>query len=269
MGKHFYIDGNIVATTGNLYTRSISAGGTWHPHDAVLIVPPGGVLEITEDSGSIFDSYYVSGQVAAGGILGVSKGAICAFADIYEFTIKDYNEGLELIESMLDFIPSGEKGTLYLQQQYVSVFSLMERFLSCTFVKQTCDREDSYYRVLESRELLKRSNKEIKAVLKGPDGLTKQLAYIDAANRIIYHNAKRVHPLFKVAFDIDVDLSKLNGQLEIRNHIVHRFGYTEDGSVVCVSKSSVLDLIASVDMIVKHIIAQIRALPQSERMSYQ
>ena len=77
------------------------------------------------------------------------------------------------------------------------------------------------------------------------------------------------NPLFKVAFDIDVDLSKLNGQLEIRNHIVHRFGYTEDGSVVRVSKSSVLDLIASVDMIVKHIIAQIRALPQSERMYYQ
>lgn len=266
MGKHFYIEGNLVATTGNLYTRSISAGGTWHPEDAIVIVPPGGVMEITDDFGSIFDSYYVSGDVVAGGILGVSKGAICAFADIYEFTIKHYNEGLELIESMLDFIPSGGKGVLYLQQQYASVFSLMERFLSCTFVKQTCDREDSYYSVLESRELLKRSNKEIKAVLNGPDGLTKQLAYIDEANRIIYHNAKRVSPLFRVAFGIDVDLSKLKGQLEIRNHIVHRFGHTKDGSVVRISKSMVLDLIASVDMIVKHVIAQIRALPQSERM---
>lgn len=147
MGKHFYIDGNLVASTGNLYTKTISAGCTWHPEDAIVIVPPSGVLEITEDSGSIFDSYYVSGEVAASGILDVSKGAICAFADIYEFTIKDYKEGLVLIESMLDSIPSDERGILYLQQQFASVFSLMERFLSCTFVRQTCDREDSYYRV--------------------------------------------------------------------------------------------------------------------------
>ncbi len=266
MGKHFFIDGNLVATTGDLYTRSISAGGTWHPEDAEVIVPPGGVMEITKDTGSIFDSYYVNGAVAAGGILGASKGAICAFADIYEFTIKDYKEGLRLIESMLDMIPSGTRGDLYLQQQYASVFSLMERFLSCTFVRQTCDREDSYYRVLESGELLKQSNKEINAVLKGPDGLTKQLAYIEAANRVIYHNAKRVQPLFKVAFDIDVNLSKLKGQLDIRNHIVHRFGYTKDGSAVRVSKSCVEDLIVSVDKIVEHVIVQVRSLPQSERM---
>lgn len=106
MGRHFFVDGSIVATTGDLYARDISVGGTWHPEDAEVIAPPNGVLYITEDSGSIFDTYYVSGDVAAGGIHGLSKGSICAYADIYEFTLRDYNKDLKLIRSMLDCITS-------------------------------------------------------------------------------------------------------------------------------------------------------------------
>ena len=114
--------------------------------------------------------------------------------------------------------------------------------------------------------MLKGSFSKINYLLNGPDGLGKELAYVKSANRVIYHNAKRVGPLFKAAFNIDVDLTVHKGQFEIRNHIVHRFGYTEAGSAVCVSKRRVKDLIASVDTIVEHIIDQIRALPQNERM---
>lgn len=79
MGKHMFIDGGLVASSGDLYTREVVSGTTWHPSDAVVNIPSGGWLEITEDTGSIFDTYYVSGFVAAGGILGKSKGAIAAF----------------------------------------------------------------------------------------------------------------------------------------------------------------------------------------------
>ena len=175
MGRHIIINGDLVATTGNLYTRSISAGGSWYPADSERITPPGGCLEIIEDTGSIFDSYYVTGFMVCGGILGHSKGAIAAFKDIYSFTVRDYEAGLEQVKSMLELeIPEPNKG-LFLQQQFVSVFSLMEQFLSCTFVRQTCDREDSYRRVLASGELLKNSNSRDNRVLNGPDGLTREL----------------------------------------------------------------------------------------------
>ena len=265
MGKHFFVDGSIVATTGDLYARDLSVGGTWHPDDAIVIVPPGGVLYITEDSGSIFDSYYVSGDVVAGGIHGLSKGDICAFADIYEFTLRDYNKDLKLLRSMLDSIPSGSQGRLYLQQQFASVFSLMERFLSTSFVRQTCDREDSYHRVLESGLLQKRFTAE-KKILNGPDCLEKELLYIDVANRIVFHRHGIVAQLFEIAFNISVDFSSLEKQLSIRNDIVHRFGYCGVETSVNISETDVQDLITIVDGIVQSTADQFQSMPPSEKM---
>ena len=221
-------------------------------------------MEITEDTGSIFDTYYVSGFVAAGGILGHSKGAIVAYSDYYDFTIRDYEDGLSLIESMLEMdVPERNKG-LFLQQQFVSVFSLMEQFLSCTFVRQTCDCEDSYRRVLASGELLKHSSTKDNRVLKGPDGLEKELKFIEVANNVIYNNQQRVAPLFREAFDVDVDLSPLKVQVEIRNDIAHRFGHKKNRSQVSVTEKNVRDLMVSIDGIVRKTIEQISKLPPSE-----
>lgn len=257
MGKSILVNGALVATTGDLYSHNIIAGGSFHPVDAEVITPPGGVLEITEDTGSIFNTYYVSGYVTAGGILGLTKGAICAFADIYEFTLRDYADGLRLIESMLERIPAGSCGNLYLQQQYASVFSLMEKFLSFTFVRQTCDNEDSYRRVLASGLLQQKyGNKD---VLNGPDGLKKELKYIELANKVVYHNQKAVKSLFDAAFGIDVDLSPLEGALTVRNDIMHRFGHTIGGADIVITLEEVKRLIAAVDGIVNNTARQILA----------
>ena len=266
MGKHIFVDGSIVATTGILYARNISSGGSWHPDDSEVIYPSDGVWYITEDTGSIFDTYYVSGNVAASGIGRPTKGSINYFTDSYGSTIQAYKDDVGLIQSMLESIPKGTRGTLYLQQQFVSVFSLMEQFLSCTFVRQTCDREDSYFRVLDSGLLKRFSTREANHMLSGPNCLAKELKYIEVANRIIYHNAKNVGSLFKNAFNIDVDLTILEAQLKIRNDIVHRFGHNVHGYSIPISKLDIKDLITIVDGIVQKTIAQVMALPQSERM---
>ena len=257
MGKNIYIDGALSASTGDLYSHNIISGGTFHPDDAVVINPPNGVLEITKDAGSIFDTYYVRDWVTAGGILGLSKGAICAFADIYEFTIRDYVDGLRLIESMLVNIPVDARRNLYLQQQFASVFSLMEHFLSFTFVRQTCDNEDSYRKVLASGLLQQKYGN--KTILNGPDCLEKELKYIELANKVVYHNHKNVRDLFSVGFGIDVDLSPLDKALRIRNDIMHRFGQTERGSKVVVTLEEIQNLILVVDGIVNSTAKQILA----------
>lgn len=262
MGKSVYVDGALLATTGDLYSHNVIAGGTSHPADAEVKTPPNGVWEITHDSGSIFDTYYVRDWVTAGGIWGLSKGAICAFADIYEFTIRDYVEGLRLIEKMLDNIPTDPRKNLYLQQQFASVFSLMEKFLSFTFVRQTCDNEDSYRRVLASGLMQQRFTKD-KAILNGPDGLDKELKYIELANRVVYHNQKAVRGLFCEAFGIDVDLSPLEAALDVRNDIMHRFGHTKWGADVVISLEEIKALIQSVDSIVKSTANQIIAYQKS------
>ena len=258
MGKNIFIEGAILATTGDLYSHNIIAGGSSHPDDAEIIIPHGGVLEITKDSGSIFNTYYVREWVTAGGILGLSNGAICAFADIYEFTIRDYLDDMRLIENMLDGIPTGICEKLYLQQQYASVFSLMEKFLSFTFVRQTCDNEDSYRRVLESGLLQQKFGH--KDILNGPDCLEKELKYIELANRVVYHNQKAVSALFNEAFGIDVDLSPLEGHLRIRNDIIHRFGHTSKGADIVITLDEIHTLMKAVDEIVNYTAKQILAM---------
>lgn len=269
MGKHIFVDGRICATTGNLYTRNIFAGVPWHPDDCIEITPEGGVIEIKEDEGSIFDTYYVSGAVTSGGI---DVGAVKAYFDIYKFTIEQYEAGRKLIEQMLEAVPEGKQGNLYCQQQFASVFSLMEQFLSCTFVRQTCDREESYYRVLKSGFFQKRY-KDHKDALNGPNdgkaGLKKQILYIDLANLVVYHNKGFVKKLFKAAFNINVNLKLLEEELDTRNDIAHRFGHTTTGREVTVTADDVKALIAKVDKIVHKTAAQINALPPSEALSLE
>ena len=48
-----FVDGDLMATSGTLYTRSISARSGNLCDNARIITPPNGVLEITEDMGSI------------------------------------------------------------------------------------------------------------------------------------------------------------------------------------------------------------------------
>ena len=261
MGKSIYVEGALLATTGDLYSHNVIAGGSSHPADAEVITPPNGVLKITKDSGSIFDTYYVREWVTAGGIWGLSKGTICAFADIYEFTVRDYTDGLRLIESMLDNIPADSRKNLYLQQQFASVFSLMEKFLSFTFVRQTCDNEESYHRVLASGLLQQKYGN--KPILNGPDCLDKELKYIELANRVVYHNQRAVKALFNEAFGIDVDLSPLEEALDVRNDIMHRFGRTNSSADVVLSLEEVQTLIQSVDGIVKSTAKQIMAYQKS------
>ena len=262
MGKNIYIDGAIFASTGDLYSYNIVSGGTPHPDDAEIIAPPNGVLEITEDTGSIFNTYYVREWVTAGGILGLSKGAVCAFANIYEFTIRDYDAGLRLIQSMLDRVPEDSRQNLYLQQQYASVFSLMEKFLSFTFVRQTCDNEDSYRRVLASGFLQRRFG-QYQAVLNGPDCLEKELKYIELANTIVYHNQKAVRTLFNEAFGFDVDLKPLEEELKKRNDMMHRFGHTKTGAEVVVRLDEISNLLQTVDSIVRKTCKQILSFQKS------
>lgn len=261
MGKHIFVDGGLYVSKGCLYSRDVSAGGSWHPEDAEIISPLGGVWEITTDTGSIFSSYYVREFVSCGG---GEYGDIVAYADIYKFTIDQYEKGLEQIKRMLESVPGGEQGVLYCQQQFASVFSLMEQFLSCTFVRQTCDREESYHQVLESGLLQQKfGNKQI---LNGPDCLEKELKYIELVNNVVYHNQKAVRRLFDSAFGICVDLCPLEDLLEKRNDIIHRFGHEKKGGDLRLAPDDVRDLIVKVDNIVNETARQMLALPPSERM---
>ena len=261
MGKIYVINGGVFATTGNLYTRDISAGDERCPEGAIVITPPNGEWEITKNTGSIFDTYLVKGFVAASGI---DVGDIFAFKNIYQFTIDSYNKNRDLLKKLLLSPPQDTQlRHIFYQQQYAHVFSLMERFLSDTFVRQTCDNEESYHRVLDSGILVSKNivqGKTNRAIIAGEDCLDKELLYINSIeNYIVYHKLDLVSELFSIAFNITIDLEALKNYLDTRHDIIHRFGQSTKGAERKITEVDVLSLIETIDGYVKTITEQMPA----------
>jgi hypothetical protein len=258
MGKVYVINGGVLATTGNLYTRDISAGDGRCPDGAIVITPLNGVWEITKDTGSIFDTYFVKGFVTASGI---DVGDIFAFKNIYQFTIDSYNKSRDLLKNLLLRPPEDTQlRHIFYQQQYAHVFSLMERFLGDTFVRQTCDNEESYHRVLDSGILVSKNivqGKTNRAIIAGEDCLDKELLYINSIeNYIVYHKLDLVSELFSIAFNISIDLGALKNHLDTRHDIIHRFGQSTKGAERTITEADVLSLIETIDGYVKTITEQ-------------
>lgn len=259
MGKVYVINGGVFATTGNLYTRDIYAGDGRCPDGAIVITPPNGEWEITKNTGSIFDTYLVKGFVTASGI---DVGDIFAFKNIYQFTIDSYYKNRDLLKRLLLSPPEdAQLRHIFYQQQYAHVFSLMERFLSDTFVRQTCDNEESYHRVLDSGILISKNivqGKNNRAIITGEDCLDKELLYIKSIeNYIVYHKLELVSELFSIAFNITVDLGALKSHLDTRHDIIHRFGQSIKGAERTITETEVLSLINTIDSYVKTISEQI------------
>lgn len=261
-----YVDGDLTVTaTGTLYTWSISAGSGNFSDNARIITPPNGVLEITDIEGSIFDTYYVRGDVAATGIV---VGGVEQMCYKYKFTNSDYENGKRLVNGILDHIRNSElendiKNLLY-QQQFTSIISLMEHFLSCSFVGHICNHEESYHAVLQTG-LLQQWFSKHETTLNGPDCIKKELLFIELANNIVYHNQHKVKKLFEAAFGINVDLGPLEGQLNIRHDITHRFGYSKSvlGGKGNVTYDDVIALMTAVDAIVRNTQSQLPMLPSN------
>lgn len=258
MGKVYYIEGGVFSTTGNLYTRDISAGDDYCPDGAIVITPPNGILEITNNTGSIFDTYHVKSFVTASGI---DVGNIYAFKNIYQFTIDSYYKNRDILNKLLLSPPEdAQLRHVFYQQQYAHVFSLLERFLSDTFVRRTCDNEESYHRVLDSNILVSKNivqGKTNRAIITGKDCLDKELLYIDSIeNFIVYHKLDLVSDLFSIAFNIVVNFNPLKSHLDVRHDIIHRFGQSTKGVERIITEADVSSLIEAVDGYVKTITEQ-------------
>lgn len=221
-------------------------------------MPEGGTLWITQNTGSIFDTYYVNGEVTASGN---EVGDVFAFGNIYEFTVRDYNESMSRLRGLLEVVVPSEYQQLFYQQQFASCISLLESFLSSTFIRETCDKEDAYQRVWKSGCLIRRIKRDQRSIANGPDCLQKELLYIELVKQLIYHNIKDVRQLFLTAFGIDVDLMPLDEDILRRHDIVHRFGFNKKGEPDLIKYDDVITLQANIDGIVHSVADQILRLP--------
>lgn len=259
MDKDIYIDGNLLVEKGMLYVKEIVAFASRPCSEKVEIIsPPSGQFTISEDSGSIFTTYYVSGEVSC---YGCYDGGICFFHKSFTDTCNRYLNNIKQIEGMMNTVePPNDLMNLFYQQQFVSVFGIFEYFLFDTFMGQVCNNFDIYQKVLSSHLKSIEYNSYIKNILRGKHTLIQERTFIEQAEHILYHRTDDVSELFLKAFGISIDLSFLNDYLPVRHNIVHRFGYTVNSELVLMPKEQVLYFIKGVNELVSEITVKMRKI---------
>ena len=101
-------------------------------------------------------------------------------------------------------------------------------------------------------------NKAIKSIFKGEHNILQEKTFLSQTNYIIYHNKEQIKTIFYTAFDINVDLSCLDYEIDIRQDIVHRVGYNKKGDNVQITKDDILALNDKIDKLVEDITLKIK-----------
>ena len=101
-------------------------------------------------------------------------------------------------------------------------------------------------------------SQEDEIIAKGENCLEKEKWFIEKTQNIVYHNIKQVKSIFHHAFNINVDLDVLKDEINMRNDIAHRMGYTVKGKPAIITDSDVLALIGKIDKIVENLILEIK-----------
>lgn len=108
----------------------------------------------------------------------------------------------------------------------------------------------------------KRKERHIKT-LRGKHNLLQEKTFIEQVNLIVYHNYSKVKEIYKVAFNINVDLNEIKDELNIRHDIVHRAGYTKGRKQIYISKEQVISLKDKIDTLVEKITSKIALFKES------
>ena len=257
MAKKIYIDGNFLLKSGVFYCLDFCMYANEkfkETADEIIDCNKDSIYEVTENAGSMFNSYYVKGGAT---MYGLDGSGIIFFKKEHEQTYVKYKEVQTRIVKILDnsIIPEDCKNYFY-QQQYISLFSNLEYFLYGTFMWETCQCYESYQRVLNAH-LSFLEYKEAKPILRGEHCILQEKTFVKQIKYVIYHNATQVGKLYKAAFDIDVDLKALEDEIEIRNDIVHRAGYTKEGVPILIKHDDVMALKDKIDYLVDYITIKI------------
>ena len=259
MGKKVYIDGNFLLKSGVFYGLNFFTYADDESFkdtaDVHLSSNKDGIYEVTEDGGSMFDTYFVKGGIT---MYGGNGSTIIFFKNEHERTYVKYNKINEQIIQLLEeaIVPQNCRNYFY-QQQYISLFANLEYFLYNTFMWEVCQCYGSYQKVLPVLENYVR-DKSKKLILKGEHNISQEITFVEQVKYVTYHNATLVGKIYKAAFGMDVNLNNLEDELKIRHDIVHRVGYTKEDAPIQITKEEVMALKDKIDCLVYDITLKIK-----------
>ena len=257
MTKKVYIDGNLLLKSGVFFGLNFCMyvdDSYQDKVDKTISCNKDGIYEVNNDGGSMFTEYYLKGGIT---MYGGNGSTIKSFKEDHERTYIKYKHIQEQIILLLESsIIQDECKNYFYQQQYISLIANLEYFLYNTFMWETCQCYESYKRVLPILAKYSR-NSHIISILKGEHCILQEITFVKQAKFIVYHRKNQIKEIYKAAFDIDVDLSIFDEELDIRNDIVHRAGYTKGHNLIQMTKEQVIALKNKIDGFVSSITHEI------------
>lgn len=180
--------------------------------------------------------------------------AITSFHANFQVAISDIHELLETNVSK-----TAEKALRRLL--YVNVITAIETYLSDAFISTVVPDPELMRRFVEINPTFRDRKIKLSDVYKEMERIEK-LAKSDLRD-IVWHNLKRVKPLYKGTLKITFpdDLEAIFQAVRVRHDLVHRNGKTKDGEEIDISKGAITDLIDEIEKFVSHVDAQ---LPKEE-----
>lgn len=246
--KCIYIDGNLLIKEHSLfYTSNLVQYADSIPVGADIIIPEDGTFVL--EPGDVFGSPFYECHVS-GGVTGYGNSETRVDRDLM---VEIFKEKMGLISTLLSMNKTeGDIQQLFLQEQYMAIYSLIEYYL-LSLIYWGIQDENRFHHLLtydySSVEKTKyNAIYQISKIAKRTDiGENDKFAEIvSKLKKLVYHRIDTVEMLYKIIFGIDCrsDLSILNGAfIDRRNDFAHRIGCNKNMIPVPITKEEVETLI--------------------------
>jgi len=122
------------------------------------------------------------------------------------------------------------------------VVAAVESYLASTFIHKVTNSDDLIRKLVESDPKFSKMKFTLKEIFEKRESL--QLTVVRYLKDLIFHDLKKVKPMFKGVLDCDFgDISWLFEAVNTRHHCVHRAGLDKDGNRINISIRSIRELV--------------------------
>lgn len=245
--RKVYIDGNVLVKDGTFIGKDLCIyAEPKRKEDAdkiIEILNEDKILEITENFGSPYVDYYVSGGFAVLYKNGASFFCEKISDDLLSRTIKQLDEVRELLDIQL---PNLTLYPLLYREQHSAVMSIMENFLYCMILRELIyDRDKLFTNIRTYSNIVQFRRLKPKIDESDDDLYVFLIGYI---TDFVYHRFSQVRDLYDLVFRLDITdyIKEIEIEVDKRNNIVHRNGKDLNGEPMPINKEEVVEFIEKV-----------------------
>lgn len=189
--------------------------------------------------------------------LNIDIEAILSLTDYIGAFSSSISDIERLLETRVDIIVQD----CFYRLLFVNVITVLETYLSDTFINTVMDDSNLLRRYVEYSEDFRNNKMQQSDLFKFHETIEKNVK--ESLSKIIWHRLKQVIALYKNVLGIgfEHDLENIQKAIMLRHDIIHRNGKDRSGEEIYVSKSDVESLIKDVETLVQKIDSQVSPSP--------